>query len=222
LASDGSPSPSIERGIVMRSIQMSVVLFSLLVCACSGAPVESQGAQPVVGEQGGEVRTQKPSEKSSYSNTLPTTPIATATALSAEASDRPPETVTLTADELTGERRKVLDLTTSTRWIIDGVRVPVDLERIEVQTPTERVALGSWLARESNLSASTMESLGRSRFVLEVGGSRRGGGSPGNQVDPQGGVMAAPCTANICCGGDIDCSQTDKSNCCVWHPRPQP
>jgi hypothetical protein len=124
----------------------------------------------------------------------------------------PDDVVTITADDLVGARRPLVDLTSTVRWIIEGTPAPVDLHRIDARTPAERLRLDECLVRDSNLGDRAVARLGTGHLELEAGGPYGGEGALRGRV----GVLAPQCQSNICCS---DCSE-GTGTCCTWGPRP--
>lgn len=102
-------------------------------------------------------------------------------------------TETLTADDLAGGARPLIDVTAPVSWIIDGTDAPVDFEQIDVSTPIESTTLGAWLVRDWGLDRHELEELARGR--LEIGA----GGAP-SAAEPIGGQSAVyGCTGKLIC-----------------------
>lgn len=76
------------------------------------------------------------------------------------------QSITLTAEDVADGALPRIDLTGSTRWVIDGTVESVHLDDFEVETPSERMRLGEWLESAAGLDDEEVEALGTRRLQL--------------------------------------------------------
>lgn len=76
-------------------------------------------------------------------------------------------TETITAEDLSGGQRPLVDPTRHVRWVVDGTGAPIDLERIDVRTGARTVTLRDYVADAFQIDAGFAHELSGARLLID-------------------------------------------------------